>query len=453
MVRKTKSWDYYRTCSDLVFQFAWPLMLPPALVYLLCVWLLGCFYALEGVLESQYRDKYGCSSNAGNKAAELPQEVQLRIFHLHRTRAKFGEDLLEMDLFNMMPFSAHKDLAAVRLVCLEWHDAATEALYTDVNLHEPHACVAFSSTLLMRPELARLVRRVAFPQSSRDLSILPTHAIDNMAINSKDSETFRFALTLKLAIKNIVRLCDRAEDLRFFKNAKQLKDVSGIVQCASHVAHLSLRLRADLHEWWQARELDLVPRTLPVDGFPRLQTLTLQNHALDPLLLVPLIGLQTLRLSHCVMELSAFHALLIRLPHLRSVFWRNHHRMDAHSMGELFGPHHGDLKLEELTLIGSMHRETELSLHDLHTFHALRKLTITARMLSSLNLPPPSLARLTITFAPFYLWDGGSAKEHWLGDLLDVVGYLVHRVPEWREMWSPDLGYIGIWDVVSRRQL
>ncbi|EJD38735.1 hypothetical protein AURDEDRAFT_172228 [Auricularia subglabra TFB-10046 SS5] len=364
--------------------------------------------------------------------------VLLRIFHLLRTHAKFGEEVRGMDTFNRGHFSARKDLAAARLVCLAWLDSATEALYTDVDLHRRRACIAFANTLLAHPPLARLVRRVTFPRSESDTIF----AFEDYAGG------FREELALRLAIEHVVRLCDRAEDFRFFRHSKEVEDVSGILQCAPRAVHLSLRDSRTYKDFY--RVLPFAPGSLAV--FPHLQTLTIIDQSLDPLILVPLQTLHTLRLSACSFDLAAFHTLLARLPKLRNIVWRANSAGDIHTVEEVFGPSYASLKLSELTLVPQKWKNKELALGGLHLFSALRSLTISAPMLSSMQVPPPALAQLTVTFAPSnsYLFD---EKESWRRDIMNVADCLVHRAAGWREMWSPDLASIAIWDVVCRRQL
>ncbi|EJD34662.1 hypothetical protein AURDEDRAFT_176297 [Auricularia subglabra TFB-10046 SS5] len=135
--------------------------------------------------------------SATGAAARLPPEIQLQVFHLLRTRARFGamERLPRGQRYfrpwrAMIPFAATRDLASAARVCRAWHGAETEALYTDVSLRHEGEVISLARTLAARPELALVVRRIRLPDDAPTaprailLALLPhLPRLESLALN------------------------------------------------------------------------------------------------------------------------------------------------------------------------------------------------------------------------------------------------------------------------------
>ncbi|EJD40367.1 hypothetical protein AURDEDRAFT_187017 [Auricularia subglabra TFB-10046 SS5] len=404
---------------------------------------------LQDILSETWRRlKYG-RTNARNRAAQLPQEVQLQIFLLLRARARFGSAERLMDEWKPASpgaFSGCRDLAAVRLVCRAWTDAATEVLYADVTLVNARACVAFARGLLVRPRRAVLVRHIVFPEVSRRLS-------NHTAQPSVWSQSIYGSpgvrrMDLKAAIDRLVLQCSRATDVTFFRDAADYTGVPGLIQCAERLTHVSLRHLDNAGQYFTTFSTDALSQ------FPRLQSLTLQRHRLElSEATFAFATLHTLRLGRCSMFLGVLHGWLAQLPSLRVIFWRESAAHDAGSisLADLFAPRRH--ALVECTLItrDSTHR---IELRDLDVFSSLRRFTVSAWMLPGLHALPPSLVELIVTTSPTHsvVWRTPRQRRQILLDMAQCVVRL-HRCSPWLrsvQLWDTIvLSYFEVWCVIA----
>ncbi|EJD40377.1 hypothetical protein AURDEDRAFT_170560 [Auricularia subglabra TFB-10046 SS5] len=402
------------------------------------------FQSLCGVQDflsgARRRTKYRHRTSA---AQWLPHELQLHIFALLRTRAAFGmtERLMaERELEPPGAFNGGSDLAAVRLVCRAWRDAATEALYADVTLVTARACIAFSRVLLAHPTRAQLVRRIVFPRASRNLTN------DNPQPSSWVARLIGIdvrRMDLKAAIDHIVVQCTRATDVTFFRTARTLDGLPGLMQCAQRLTHLAVRHLDGENPFCAPFPLAALER------FPQLQSLTLQHHHLViPPSMTPAPTVHTLRLGRCLLKFEALHMLLAHLPNLRVLALRDTAVLDQVPLVRLallFAPAH--TILTECALIDVQRVSVPKSLT---FFSALRRLTICAWMFAKVKTVPPLLQELIITTAPSPTAGRATATRRRKA-LLDIARRLVRLLT--RNVDAPSLRSVQLWDTVLLSQL
>ncbi|EJD40364.1 hypothetical protein AURDEDRAFT_170546 [Auricularia subglabra TFB-10046 SS5] len=390
--------------------------------------------------ETARRRKYG-KFNAHSKPAQLSRDAQLRIFSFLRARAAFGSSERLVGEWTPDAFSAGRDLAAARLVCRAWNDAATEVLYTEVTLVTPRACVVFARALKAHPRRAPLVRRIVFPELSRRVSY-----------DNKDdrfwSETIHGSggvrqLHFRAAMDQVVSRCTQATDVTFFQNTKELKDVPGLVESTPRLTHLAI------HHLEHDGRLNIPFKADALTQFPHLEVLMLQRQRLElSESLTAISTLHTLRLGRCFLTPAALHALLAHLPALRVFSWRESAVPDVASMtvAELLAPN-----LDSLTELTLVHHEPSahfwIDPRDLDQFTSLRRCTISAWMADKVQALPSSVSELIVTTSPSPSSMLRTARQRCKARLAAVQGIV--RL----QRSSPSLRSVQLWDTVALSHL
>ncbi|EJD38739.1 hypothetical protein AURDEDRAFT_172232 [Auricularia subglabra TFB-10046 SS5] len=392
-------------------------------------------------------------------AAQLPTEVQLQVFHFLRTRALFGanERLSDPSPYSsaIVPFSAARDLAAARAVCRMWHDAATEAMYYDVVLFSATACIAFANSLLTHADLAPLVKRVVLPEISYRLEhVRSTHWNEPLQPGGRHQWQ-----ELKDAVTTISIQCSNAADWTFFHFNSYINAVTGLVHQLSpgRARHLAIRSALRELKFDTSGRQDVFYLSATLHDLAHLESFALHRSRLrvtsSP---VPLATLHTLRLSTCTMRLDALTTFLTCLPNLRTLDWRDSAFDDVAevALSTMLASHLSTLV--DCTVIPPEHSPASILLGDLSPFVSLRSLALRADMLPQLDVTPPRLERLVVSFGP---WPGYSNSRislfrvHWRRNIFDAAHALMRGVPRWREFHSPALREIQLWDSVLPWQM
>ncbi|EJD37757.1 hypothetical protein AURDEDRAFT_129245 [Auricularia subglabra TFB-10046 SS5] len=404
---------------------------PPVLVF--GIWLL--ILAIHRVLKRRSSlPRRAGSSGKQNLAADLPPEVQLQIFHLLQTRRRFGER--EWPLFPGTISPREIDwvagwaggVAPACAVCRAWRDAATEALYSDVVLPNSRCLLAFAAALAVRPELARFVRRVAFPTA----------------------ET-----RYPREIEDIVRSCNGAVDFAFFRTGAEVLDIAGLGLAAPRVRRLAIT--SGHHDESQVDSYDPHPLSVipMIERLPRIESLALTGGRIPFYEEIPFTDLifstrfshiVSLSLDACVLHVVALIELLAALPGLRTAELRNLTVLNPRvPVGNLF-LRQGNT-LQEL-IMSSTNRSaataSALMLGGLDTFALLRVLAVNAHDLCGLLALPPALERLIVSFAPYSTRPGRACRRR----VLAAVGEL-RRL----RSASPGLRAVQLWDEVFLAQI
>ncbi|EJD44306.1 hypothetical protein AURDEDRAFT_166688 [Auricularia subglabra TFB-10046 SS5] len=395
----------------------------------------------DRIVDWKIRRARGADGNTRNPAARLAAEVQLQIFHLLRTRAAFGSrERLPCDRgfsrdFRFSPGS--RDLITARLVCVAWRAAATEALFYSVVIRSALDAQPFLHTITQHPELARLVRRIVFPEAhSRTESSSQTR--------------------LSLAVDQIASLCTGATDIALFYDEAMLERVSGLSTVGMNL------LRVELHggrpdSLWNRDadtpdELDIVSL---LSILPNLVDLTLTRHRviLDTLVLQPpqqrVLGrLHTLRLGTCTTSAPLLLSLLKFLPNLRVLELRDPLFSDAGpviSFSDLLRVQHSALLDLALLFNGT---RTRIAFGNLGAFGAVRTLTVNAHMLAAIRVLPPVLTELIVSFAPYSSQEYPLHGSEYRKILIAAVGDVSALAPT-----TPTLRSVQLWDEIRLYQM
>lgn len=422
---------------------------PFALYHPLCV-------LQDRLSDWRVRRARGPNGNAWNPAACMPPEVQLLVFHLLRTRGRFGsrEHLARDTDFGcdvrLVPFSGARDLAAASRVCLAWRAAATDALYRDAVLLTAWRTCAFSKSLGARPALAHLVRRIVLPE---------------WEVYSPEGEGRMHGATwsqFSAAIEHIVSHCVHATDIRLFRDQTPLLDhIPGLRAATGRVSHLAIQSGipcryGGLTEAHEPEEIDL---TLLLGWLPALTSLTLTGQmvtfdvsALRHSQRRALGGISALCLGACTLEILDLVLLLRQLPRLRITELHSPEFSGSYGtieIAELFATQRDTLV--ELRLLVKRNLPAEqrrIEFSALGAFSALSTLAINTYMLPALVALPPNLGELVVSFAPrscdYRFRVTGGWKKH-LFDAVAVVSSLAPTVPTLRS--------VQLWDVVLLKQL
>ncbi|EJD40253.1 hypothetical protein AURDEDRAFT_127752 [Auricularia subglabra TFB-10046 SS5] len=386
---------------------------------------------------------------AARRTPRLPPEIQLRIFDLLRTRARFGinEQLPREHKFlrpwRAIPFSAGRDLSAAARVCTSWHGPATEALYRDVSLLSVEDVIALGRTLAARPELALHVRRIVFPEFA-DYS--PTEW------NYPRTTYANFSS----AVISILSLCTGVTDVLLFRDLMPLADIPGLRE-ARHVRQVTIH--AGPHRLAPRKYLTSTPDIEELDvgallsNLPRLESLALNcqyvafdTSTVNSAMVSSLARIHTLRLSACAAGSTQLIRLMRLLPRLRVADLRSLAFADSDPQTDIVHIFNAQLRtLAELTLL--VPRKSRLLFGDFGSFTALRVLRVTADMLPAIRVVPSHLEALSVTLSPY------SARMDLMIDFRTQLFFSVGAVRAFAHRAPPGMRSIALWDEVMLAHL
>ncbi|EJD44305.1 hypothetical protein AURDEDRAFT_185085 [Auricularia subglabra TFB-10046 SS5] len=368
-------------------------------------------------------------------AAHMIPEVQLHIFTLLRTQARFGVHQRPFCVSAYFPRDPEvscrprRGLLALCYVCKGWRGAATEVLYHDVVLPNARSVQAFATTLSMQPALALFVRRLVMADAE-----------------AKDSIT----------VERIVRLCSGARDISFFRTEPSLFAVPGLYASAHRLRRLVIKgghHNPSLVGPYNPPVFD-VTSALPL--FPNLDSLLLTREriafkpgAMRPPGMLVLRNIHTLSVQCCSLEMPTLARLLASMPRLRTAELRNMIYRNAAAnrtdVAALFAAQRGTLT--ELSL-ASTYRGTRsialCALGGIARFSALRVLALNAHELPQVPDLPPALEQLVLSFSPYSAYASRGLRRRLLCSVAEIIRLAA---------WAPALRSIQLWDEVCLAQI
>ncbi|KZV99823.1 hypothetical protein EXIGLDRAFT_723879, partial [Exidia glandulosa HHB12029] len=411
----------------------------------------------DSLSNASRRRRFG-DNNSRNRAASLPPEVQLRIFWYLQQRGHFGFDPYSR-LARLLPYPPTLDLRAVARVCRSWHGAGTEMLYASIWLMNDSTCLLFGDTLAARPELARLVQRIALPNFTSYLPHLDPQTSLKHIRPSRSSPLWK---DVKSAIDRIIVLCVNATDVQLCGDVGDPELFTGLMQCIPHTTKLSLmRSEASIFTTaprrYEETHLQLCSPVLR-PHVAHLHELTLFKYTLDEMGEFPSFEcLVLLRLVSCKLETWWLTSLLANTPNLRALDWRDNN-IDAPPLGPAtpfwlvwtLTPRIQDCE-KLIAVQEDSFTRSKVTLGAMTTCTSLRVLEITANLLHTLEYPPPHLAQLIL----LNVRDRSSISppisvRETRNKVFSIAARIKHSLPMWK-LHAPHLHTIQLWDTLDKK--